>query len=193
MGRRIIDRRQNNRVYLNALALVFLFAAFTIVVFIRNQDHSFSSLSTAVNTVSNGGTVDVSIPYKGGVFVFIKNSSIKDFGYFYVKDEKWYTRSGIVSSSYNIEDKYTVTTYYIIKPKYYFIRVESDKEEITNVSDSIDTNFKLINILQGNDYVDIHFGGNSNALTKGYIITINDEDYLLMNYYKSQKLLQLLP
>jgi len=193
MGRRIIDKRENKRIYLNALALVFLFAVFTIVVFIRNQDHSFKSLSTAVNTISNGGSVDVSFQYKGGVFVFIKNSNIKNFGYFYVKDDKWYTRSAIVSSSYNIDDKYTVTTYYVVKPKYYFIRVESDKEEITKLSDSLNTNFKTINILQNDNYKDINFGGNSNALTKGYIITINDEDYLLMDYYQSQKLLQLLP
>ena len=47
-----------------------------------------------------------------------------------------------------------------------------------------------MNVLKGDNYEDIQFGGNSNALTKGYLITINDEEYLLMNYYKSQRLLQ---
>ena len=46
--------------------------------------------------------------------------------------------------------------------------------------------------MKNDKYIDINFGGNSSALTKGYIITINDEDYLLMDYYQSQKLLQLL-
>ena len=190
MGRKIIDKRQSTTIYLKALVLVFLFAAFTVAIFIKNQDHSFTSLSSAVNSVSNGGTIDESFNYKGGVFVFIKNSTNKEFGYFYFKNDRWYTRSGIVSSKYNIDDKYKVTTYYIMKPKYYFIKVESDTETITTVKDSMETNFKKMNILKGEEYVDIQFGGNSNALTKGYSITINEEEYLLINYYQSQKLLQ---
>ncbi len=102
MGRKIVERRESKRTYLYALAMIFLFAAYTITVFINNQDHSFDSLSSAVNLLSNGGTIDESFDYKGGIFVFIKNSNIKDFGYFYYKDNRWYTRTGIVSSKYNI-------------------------------------------------------------------------------------------
>ena len=97
-----LDKKRAIRTFIGALCLVTIFAVFTVIAFNKKQDNSYSSLNSAVSKVSKGGSVDATYDYKGGLFVFIKDSSSKSYGYFYKKDSKWYNRKSILSTKYNL-------------------------------------------------------------------------------------------
>ena len=190
MGKELFEIKKASHTLYRAMILIIVFAIGTMIAFFCKQDYSYQSLNHAVEKTSKGGEVDKIFQYKGGSFVFIKNSPSKEIGYYYEDNGKWYNRSRIIETYYNIDDNYDIHTYYVVKPKYYFIKIEKKKTSIKNLSDSLHTSFKTLDITQGDNSKTIYIGATTETVKKSYFITINGKNYNLSKYYINEQLFQ---
>ena len=186
--RKLSGRERKARIIImQSMMILIAFMVTTVILYNGKFTPNYTSLEEAVKETTKGGKIELSYEYETGTFVFIKKGNKDLYNYYYKKDNKWYKGSSIKTKKYNINDDYYVQTYYIKKQNYYFIKVNSGAKEIESLSDSMETEFKKMNLSDKNE---IYFGDTQKDLTRDYTITINKEEFYLRDYDERKGLYQ---
>ncbi len=169
-------------IYITLIILVIIVCCLLTYRFtIYNE--SYDTLKEAIEKTTNNGSPESQLVYNNGIFAYIKDSKKRSIGYYYKKDRKWYLDKYADMDTFVLNEKYQITNYYYKNIDTTFIEVKSLDQDISYISDSLDTDYKKMVSKDQEVYVGIQKG----RIEKDYKIRINNKKYKVVTPKKEYR------